>query len=159
VFKGYSTPVLGGASDLAVGWPRQTQLALVMNNNARNLQIPEDSVHMTLTWGGKQPADMPWEPNSTSVTTLQVSERWSRDLVYSPGQQVHARLLYRRSMLEMYIPTLTNSDFLTQALLSFDSFLKCACNPPLSDTMIGAGTSTTNCILCMQCQTQQGGLM
>ena len=102
-FKGYSPPVLGGASGLAIGWPRQTQLALVMNNNDRNLQIPADSVNITLTWGGKQPADMPWEPNSTSVTTLQISETWSRDLVYSSGQRVRARLIYRRSMLEMYI--------------------------------------------------------
>jgi len=96
-----SPPVSGGASGLAIGWPRQTQLALVINNNKRNVQIPAGTINMTLTWGGPQPASMPWEP--TSLTTLTISERWGRDLPFKAGQVVTARLLYRRSMLEMYI--------------------------------------------------------
>ena len=54
-FKGYSPTVSGGASGLAIGWPRQTQLALVLNNNKRNLQIPTGNINMTITWGGKEP--------------------------------------------------------------------------------------------------------
>ena len=63
-FKGYSPPVSSGAvSHLAVGWPRQTQLALIIRNNKRNLQIPVNSINLTLAWGGKQIS--PWSPASS----------------------------------------------------------------------------------------------
>jgi hypothetical protein len=98
-FTGYSPLIVGGAEGLAIGWPRQTQLALLFHNNKRNLQVPAATISMTLTWGGKQPG--PWQPKS--LTTLAIAERWPRDLAFAPGQQVRARLLCRRSMLEMYV--------------------------------------------------------
>jgi len=99
-FNGYSLPVSGGNSGVAIAWPRQCQLALVLHNNQRNLQIPISSVVLTVTWGTTLgPAG--WHPES--LTTLKTNERWSRDLSFAPGQVVAARLLYRRSMLEMYI--------------------------------------------------------
>ena len=54
-FKEYSPPVSSGAvSHLAVRWPRQMQLALIIRNNKRNLQIPVESINLILAWGGKQ---------------------------------------------------------------------------------------------------------
>ena len=59
-FKGYSPPVSSGAvSHLAVGWPRQTQLALIIRNNKRNLQIPVES---GLGWETKFPHGAPPVP-------------------------------------------------------------------------------------------------
>eukprot|EP00947_MAST-08B_sp_MAST-8B-sp1_P000874 g874.t1 len=103
-FTGYSPPVTGAAAPgLSVGWPRQMQLALVMHNNQHNLQIPSATVKMAFTWGSASlpPGTGPWAP--TSLTTLQVQQRWPRDLAFAPGSTVTARLLYRRSMLEMYL--------------------------------------------------------
>ena len=101
-FKGYSPPVVGGAAGLRVAWPRQTQLALLFNNSKRNLQVPISSLNVTLGWSEeKQPGS--WAPAPFS-NEIDVKERWSRDLDYLvPGTNVHARLLARRSMLEMYI--------------------------------------------------------
>ena len=100
-FNGYSPPVSSGAvSHLAVGWPRQTQLALIFRNNKRNLQIPADTLNLTLTWGGKQTGA--WNP-SKAMAALKVSQTWNRDLAYKAGETLHARLLYRRSMVEMYV--------------------------------------------------------
>jgi hypothetical protein len=45
-YKGYSPPISGGAQGLSIGWPRQTQLALVMHNNKRNLQASTPSIDM-----------------------------------------------------------------------------------------------------------------
>ena len=59
-FSGYSAPVTGGGSGLSVRWSRRAQLALVLHNNARNLQIPTSSVKLSLTWG--QGAAGAWEP-------------------------------------------------------------------------------------------------
>ena len=103
VFKGYSPPVTGGAAGLRVGWPRQTQLALLFNNSKRNLQVPIPTLSVTLGWSEeKQPG--PWAPAPPAPPQFAVQERWSRDLDYLvPGKKVHARLLARRSMLEMYI--------------------------------------------------------
>ena len=46
--------ITGGASGLSVSWPRQTQLALVLHNNRRNLQIPiadlADGFGVKVTW-------------------------------------------------------------------------------------------------------------
>lgn len=99
-FKGYSPPVKIAASRLDIASGRQTMLALVLNNNKRNLQIPAGDINVTLTWGPKQ--SLPWSPSAVKPS-FQVGERWGRDLAYEPGQVVSARLLYRRSMLEMYI--------------------------------------------------------
>ena len=99
-FKGYSPPVKIAATGLHVASERQTMLALILHYNKRNLQIPAADINVTLTWGPKQSA--PWVPSAVKPT-LRIGERWSRDLAYEPGQEVSARLLYRRSMLEMYI--------------------------------------------------------
>lgn len=76
------------------------QLALVLHNNQRNLQIPTSSVKLSVTWGHGAPG--PWAP-PPSLTTIKIQERWSRDLTFTAGQVVAARLLYRRSMLEMCV--------------------------------------------------------
>lgn len=60
----------GQHSGLLISWPRQCQLALVMRNNQRNLQIPIASVHMSVSWGGGSGTIGPWHP--ASMTTLQV---------------------------------------------------------------------------------------
>eukprot|EP00937_MAST-01D_sp_MAST-1D-sp2_P001659 g1659.t1 len=100
-FTGYSAPVRGGASGLRVGWPRQTQLGLLFNNSKHNLQLPAASLNITLGWSDElQPG--PFEPQ-TQPLQVAVQERWGRDLPWRPGQRVRARLLARRSMLEMYL--------------------------------------------------------
>ena len=99
-FSGYSPPVTGTATGVGAGWPRQTQLALLFNNSKHNLQVPTSSLNMTLGWSSK-PQPEPWAP--ASLTEVDIRERWSRDLPFRPGQRVHARLLARRSMLEMYV--------------------------------------------------------
>ena len=108
-FEGYSPPVRGGAAGLAVGWPHQTQIALLLHNNKHNLQIPAADINVTLSWGGRQP--QPWEPRAETAS-LKINERWGRDVIYTPGQVVNARLLYRRSMIEMYVQADGQGDYL-----------------------------------------------
>ena len=76
-FTGYSSPVTGGGSGLSVSWPRQTQLALVLHNNKRNLQIPMESVKLSITWG--QGAAGPWDPAPVPTNTI-CENIWSRPL-------------------------------------------------------------------------------
>jgi len=77
-FKGYSEPVTGCGSGLSVSWPRQTQLALVLHNNKRNLQIPMSSVKMSVTWGGGSTPG-PWNPVPKPSNAV-CENIWSRPL-------------------------------------------------------------------------------
>ena len=76
-FTGYSAPVTGSGSGLSVRWPRRAQLALVLHNNARNLQIPISSVKLSLTWG--QGAAGAWEP-APKPTNAVCENIWARPL-------------------------------------------------------------------------------
>jgi len=76
-FTGYSEPVTGGGSGLRVSWPRRMQLALVLHNNGRNLQIPTSSVKASITWGGGDPG--PWDPAPKASNAI-CENIWSRPL-------------------------------------------------------------------------------
>lgn len=78
-FTGYSSPVTGGGKDLAVRWPRETQLALLLHNNHRNLQIPMESVKLSISWGHGTPSA--WNPTPTAKNPNAACENiWSRPL-------------------------------------------------------------------------------
>lgn len=99
-FTSESPPIIATLKGLGIEWTRQMQLALAIENNDRNLQIPMQTLNVTVGWGGLQPAS--YEPEPLALVT--VRERWERDL--SPqqlGASVQARLLYRRDMLELYL--------------------------------------------------------
>ena len=51
----------------------------------------------------KSNAPPPPPPPPPPPSPLHTFSRWTRDLTYKPGQSVTARLLYRRSMLELYV--------------------------------------------------------
>ena len=67
----------GGATGLGVRWPRRAQLALLLHNNAHNLQIPISSVNLTLTWG-QGPAGA-WDP-APRPTNAPCENIWARRL-------------------------------------------------------------------------------
>ena len=77
-FSGYSAPVKGGSSGLRVRWPRRAQLALVLHNNAHNLQIPTSSVELSLTWG-QGAAGGAWDP-APRPTNAACENIWARPL-------------------------------------------------------------------------------
>jgi len=97
-FTSYSPPIFGGAANLSIGWEHQTQLALLFTNNKRNLQIPLSTLNVTIGWGGMQ--RQPWQPSS--ITNIEIKERWGRGFSWKQGQQIKTRLLVRRDMLEFY---------------------------------------------------------
>jgi alpha-galactosidase len=78
-FTGYSKPVTGSVTGLSLSWPRKTQLALLMHNNKRNLQIPMSSVKLSISWG--QGGAGAWNPAPKSKDANAVCENiWSRPL-------------------------------------------------------------------------------
>lgn len=78
-FTGYSNPVTASVTGLSVSWPRKTQLALVMHNNKRNLQIPMASVKLSISWG--QGGAGAWNPAPKSKNANAICENiWSRPL-------------------------------------------------------------------------------
>jgi hypothetical protein len=100
-FTSESPPVHCNATNLAIGWPRQMAVKLLVTNHQRNVQIPLQTLKLSVRWGGLQPGPYCPSPVPPSVN---VRERWSRDYdLGAPGSQVSARLLYRRGMLELYL--------------------------------------------------------
>lgn len=78
-FTGYSNPVTGDVTGLNVSWPQETQLALVLHNNKRNLQIPMSSIKLSISWGQGEPG--PWNPPPKKNNPNAVCENiWSRPL-------------------------------------------------------------------------------
>ena len=100
-FTSESPPVHCNATNLDIGWPRQMAVKLLVTNHQRNVQIPLQTLKLSVRWGGLQPG--PYRP-SPVPPSVNVRERWSRDYdLGAPGSQVSARLLYRRGMLELYL--------------------------------------------------------
>lgn len=100
-FTGESPPVHCNGSGLAIGWPRQMAVMLILTNNQRNVQIPLATLSLHVAWGAQQPT--PYAPTPVPPT-VSVRERWSRDYDLGPaGAAVPARLLSRRGMLELYL--------------------------------------------------------
>ena len=76
-FQGYSSSVTGSATGLRLRTTRLTQLALLMRNNQHNLQIPIESINMSITWGEGKPG--PWSPAPMPGNTV-CENIWSRPL-------------------------------------------------------------------------------
>jgi len=100
-FTKESPPVHCNATGLAIGWPRQMAVMLRIDNHLRNVQIPMDTLSISVAWGVKQPGPYAPTPVPPAVATR---EQWSRDFdLGDAGASVAARLLYRRGMVELYL--------------------------------------------------------
>ena len=100
-FTRESPPVHCNASGLAVSWPRQMAIILLISNRQRNVQIPLATLQVHVGWGVPQPGHYHASPVPPSS---RVRECWSRDYdLGGAGALVPARLLYRRGMFELYL--------------------------------------------------------
>ena len=79
-FTGYSNPATGDVTGLNVSWPRETQLALVLHNNKRNIQIPISSIKLSISWAWGQGDPGPWDPPNNKHPNAICENIWSRPL-------------------------------------------------------------------------------